>query len=258
MSTFLVLALLAVDPETLIRAAAEEDKRQEELRSPFVFRERQRNWNVDKSGRRGEKPWVERIYEHIFLEGLPYKQLIEKNGKAIVGAERQRLASAREQEAARRRENRKLRKPFLPGTRNIRMGTLAELPEAYVLKSSGEETVEGAVCDILEAEPNGRKETERLRELQSYRQRLWIAREKRVLVRRRVEVIGPDSEVLPGSIITFEWSPREEGIWFEKKREIEFGAKIFKVRTSRGYQLHEYFDYRRFAVESTITPADPD
>lgn len=245
------------EPAALLREAAAEEIRQEALRAPFVYRERQRNWSVEKAGKKkSDRPWLERVYEHIFLEGEPYKQLIEKNGQPIAGAERQKQESARQAEAARRRESRKLRRPFLPGTRRIQMGTLSELAEAYHLKDAGEEVVDGIACRMIDAEPNGRKDTPRNQELQSYRQRLWIATEGKQLVKRRVEVFGPDSEILPSSVITFTWAPLD-GVWFEKRREIEFGAKVFRVRTNRGLQIHEYYDYRRFAVESTITPADP-
>ena len=79
-----------------------------------------------------------------------------------------------------------------------------------------------------------------------------------MLVQRRAEVIGPDSEILAGSILTFHWAPLLEsnGTWFESQHEIHFGTQIFGVRKARGIQWHEFTGYRRFQVESTIT-AEP-
>ena len=82
-------------------------------------------------------------------------------------------------------------------------------------------------------------------------------------MQRRVEVIGPDSEILPGSIILFRWAPVASGVadsggaWFETQREFNFGATLFGVKKERGLQIHEYFDFRRFQAESTITVDEP-
>ena len=115
-------------------------------------------------------------------------------------------------------------------------------------------------CDSDERERRGapdlvRAESAPSRELQSYRQRIWIHRDLKVLVQRAVEVIGPDSEILPGSVLTFRWAPLPEsdGIWFETGHEFNFGSTVYGVRKIRGIQRHEFYDYRRFQVESSIT-----
>lgn len=259
MTTLLfAVMLLAGSPASWLRDAAAAEKEQAAKRAPYVYRERQLNWHLDAKGRK-EEPAVTRVYEHVFLEGAPYKQLIERNGKPLSGAELTKREAARKKEAAVRREDRRLRKPFLPGSRNVRLGQLEELESAYTLKVSGEELVGEHPCVVIEAEPNGVTDTVRRKELQSYRQRLWIHRDLKILVKRRAEVIGPDSEILRGSTILFRWTPLagEGGTWFAKRGEIDFGATLFRVKTERGLQIHEYFDYRRFQVESTITSDEP-
>ena len=136
---------------------------------------------------------------------------------------------------------------------------MEELELAYTLKMAGEELIGEYPCIVIEAEPNGLTDTVRRRELQSYRQRIWIHRDLKILVQRRVEVIGPDSEILAGSIILFHWAPLADGAgaWFETRHEIDFGATVFGVKKQRGLQIHEFFDYRRFQVESTITSDEP-
>ena len=257
--TLLFIAALAVTPLNWLEEAAAAEKIQAAQRTPYVYRERQSNWMLDgKAQKKKEAPSFTRVYEHIFLEGAPYRQLIERNGKPISGADLVKRDAARQKEAASRRQDRKLRKPFLHGTRNVRLGKLDELAPAYDWKLAGEETIAGSPCTVLEAEPNGVADTARHKELQSYRQRLWIHRDLKILVQRRIEVVGPDSEILPGSVLTFRWSllPDGGGTWFETEHEINFASKIFGVKKLLGMQRHEFYEYRRFQVESTIT-AEP-
>lgn len=257
--TFLWLAALAISPQALIDEAAQVEKTQATQRIPYVYRERQTNWSLDAKGqKKDEKPTV-RVYEYIFLEGAPYRQLIERNGKPLSGEELGKREEARKKEAARRQEQRRLRKPFLPGTRRVRLGKLEDLAQVYHLKDAGEEMVGDIPCLVIDAEPNGTADTPPRKELQSYRQRLWIHRDLKLLVQRRAEVIGPDSEILPGSVITFRWAPLADsgGTWFETAFDIDFGAKIFGVKKARGLQRHEFYDYRRFQVESSITAEPP-
>ena len=231
--TLFLMTALALTPANWLDDAAAAEKLQTGLRVPYVYRERQMNWNLDAKGqKKKDAPDVTRVYEHIFLEGAPYKQLIERNGKPLTGAELAKRDEARQKEATRRQEERRAKKPFLPGNRTVRLGKLEELAAAYHLKLAAEEEVNGFPCVVIEAEPNGLADTPGNKELQSYRQRLWIHRDLKVLVQRRAEVIGPDSEILTGSILTFRWAPLPES------------------------QRHEFTGYRRFQVESTIT-AEP-
>ena len=254
--THLLLLALAITPVDWLTDAATAEKKLAAARAPYVYRERQMNWNLDNKGqKKKDEPSVTRVYEHIFLEGAPYKQLIENNGRKLSGSELNKRDEARMKEAAKRQEDRRLRKPFLPGNRSVRLGKLEELAKAYHLKLAGEETVAGFPCVIIEADPNGLADTPLNKELQSYRQRIWIHRDLKVLVQRAVEVIGPDSEILPGSVLTFRWAPLPEsdGIWFETGHEFNFGSTVYGVRKIRGIQRHEFYDYRRFQVESSIT-----
>lgn len=258
--TWLLLASLyaASTPETWLQEAAASEKELAAKRASYVYRERQSNWALDAQGRKKKEKASTKVYEHIFLEGAPYRQLIERDGKPISGSELEKREAARKKEAAIRQDNRRARKPFLPGTRHIRAGSLPEVAGASTAKLVGEEMVDGHPCVLIETEPNGKVDTPRNKELQSYRQRFWIHRDLKVLVRRRVEVIGPDAEITLGSILTHQRAPLEgTGIWFENRSEIDFGATVFGVKKLRGLQVHEFFDYRRFQVESTITMEEP-
>ncbi len=259
--TWLLLAALysASTPESWLQEAAAAERQQTAKRAPFVYRERQSNWMLDGLGRqKKDEAGNTKVYEHIFLEGAPYRQLIERDGKPIRGSELAKREAARKKEAAVRQENRRARKPFLPGNRNVRVGNLEEVAASNTLKLAGEEVVDGHPCVLIEAEPNGRMDTPRNKELQSYRQRFWIHRELKVLVRRRIEVIGPDSEIALGSILMHHSAPlAETEIWFANRSQIDFGATLFGVKKVRGLQIHEFFDYRRFQVESTITAEGP-
>lgn len=93
-----LLFLLSANPEAVGRlketAAAEEQ--QDKLSQSYVFQERQTNWSLEKNGERKAEPWAVRVYEHIFLEGALYRQLVERNGKPLNEKEMQKRDEAPE------------------------------------------------------------------------------------------------------------------------------------------------------------------
>lgn len=261
MTALLPVLLLSLLPETpaaadLMAAAARAEAGQEKLRARYVYRERTTNWELDEKGRRKSGKPRTALYEHIFVEGAPYRQIIERNGKALTEAEQARVAEARKKEAEQRRKARRSGRLF-PGTRNVRLGTPGQLLEHCDVRVTGREEIEGLPVWMVEVAPRegrtGRRE-EPGGEISAYRQTLWIHADEHVVVRRRATVVSGESEILPGSVLDFRYArPAGQEVWFPLRHEITFAARSLGVLTGRGLQEHEFFDFRRFDVESTIT-----
>lgn len=246
------LALAAApDAVALLEKVDAAEKQQDALRRSYVFRERQTNWDVDKNGQQGEKPDRVRVFEHIYLEGSLYRQLLEQNGRPLSASEIKKRDDARQKEAAKRRSRGKA--GLLSRTRNIRAGAMGELAQLYRLTVVGEETLAGHLCWKVEAEPKGDVSTPRQKEANAYRQRLWIHQTEHVLVRRELDVIGPGAEIEPGGELRADFARQPEtGVWFPTKQIIKFSAKFAGVARSRGLQEQEFYGHQRFQAESTL------
>ena len=87
------------------------------------------------------------------------------------------------------------------------------------------------------------------RELLCYRQTFWLDQEEMAVTGRRAEVVRVGADLKPGSVME-ERRTREgaDGPWMARKMWVRF-----ETARGKGYQVHEYSDYKRFAVESTIT-----
>ena len=86
-------------------------------------------------------------------------------------------------------------------------------------------------------------------ELLCYRQTFWLDQEEMAVTGRRAEVVRVGADLKPGSVME-ERRTREgaDGPWMARKMWVRF-----ETAWGKGYQVHDYSDYKRFAVESTIT-----
>lgn len=258
MPALLLLSGTPDPPSTkeLLSAAAEAEAAQEQLRSRYVYKERRTNWDLDEQGRRKSGEPRSAVYEHIFLEGAPFRQMVERNGKPLSEAEKTRQAQARQAEAKRRRDARRTKR-FLPGTRSVELGKLNELWEHCETRVEGTAELDGQPVWVVEVAPRaGRtgKRGEPGGEISAYRQTLWIHRDEKVVVRRLATVVSGESEILMGSVLDFRFQrPAGQEVWFPSKSELTFRAKNYGMLTYRGFQEHEFWGFQKFDVESTIT-----
>ncbi len=254
----LALAASSLSPVEIIERAAKAEATQRKLRERYVYRERLTFQPLDKRGQpSSDKPRIT-VYEHIFLEGSPYRLLVERNGQPLSEKERDQVEKEKRAEAQRRQQERRKGRRFFPGTRHADLGNLQDLPEFAMLSLAGEEMVEGIPVYAIDAEPRS-SGPEKLSEPRRYRQRLWIHREEFVVVRRDAEMIAPGGEIDPGSKLSLRFAKEaQRGVWFARRYEVNFIATMLGVKKQRGLQQHEFFDFREFNVESTITPLPED
>ncbi len=241
-SVFLAVAL--PDPVALLQRADEVDRQQEELRRRYVYKDLQTNWN----NREGRGKSRSGLYEVLFVEGLSYRKRLERNGKPLSAKEKMAVDEAMKRTAAERRaERKKGGRGVLSRVYNFRYGHVGEVARVSDCSVAGEE--EGSWVVRCEPKAGFVAGTEVERELLCYRQAFWVDQKEIAVVARRAEVVRPGADLKPGSVLE-ERRTREgaDGPWLTRKLWISFES-----RTGKGYQLHEYSDYRRFAVESTIT-----
>jgi len=236
--------LLAVDPAALLQRADEVDRQHEELRRSYVYRELQINWNnMEGTGKSRSG-----LFENLFVEGLRYRKRLERNGKPLSSKEQKEVEAAMQRTAEERRaERKKVGRGLFSRVYNFRYGYVGEVAGVSDCSVAGEE----AGSWVIRCEPKAGfvATTKAEQELLCYRQTFWVDQKDMALAGRRAEVIRNGADLKPGSVMD-ERRTREEGDgpWLARKMWIRFEAP-----RGKGYQAHEFSDYRRFAVESTIT-----
>ena len=208
------MLLLALEVLRLVVSAETE---QDPLREQYAYRELQENGSRTKA------------FDVILLEGRPYRKLVERNGKPLTEKER------REVEADMLKTSRERRKAGLfTRTYTMRIGRLADLEKTHEI------TLEG---NQLTAKPKADS---------PMLHRIQFDPQTHVMLRHEVEVVGPGSEMKPGTILIREFSRQGDGPYLVRKMIIDF-----KVRFAKGYQVHTFSNYRKFDAASTITFGDP-
>lgn len=210
------VALLASALEVLrlvVSAEAEQDK----MRERYAYREVQENLPRIK------------VFDVIFLEGAPYRRLIEKNGKLLTGKEQKAVVEDMKKTVAERRASRNRGRVF---TRYFTM----RIDKLENLETTHELSIEG---DHLTALPKAGN---------AYRHEMWIDPETHVILRHEIEVVGPGSELKPGTIVRRQFSREGDSAYLLRRNEVDY-----KVTFASGKQVHIYTNYKKFDVESTIT-----
>lgn len=196
------VALLASALEVLrlvVSAEAEQDK----MRERYAYREVQENLPRIK------------VFDVIFLEGAPYRRLIEKNGKLLPGKEQKAVVEDMKKTVAERRASRNRGRVF------TRYFTL-RIDKLENLETTHELSIEG---DHLTALPKAGN-----------------------AYRHEIEVVGPGSELKPGTIVRHQFSREGDSAYLLRRNEVDY-----KVTFASGKQVHIYTNYKKFDVESTIT-----
>jgi hypothetical protein len=240
----LFLALLLPDPAALLQRADEVDRQHEELRRRYVYRELQTNWNNWEGTGKSRSG----LYENLFVEGLRYRKRLERNGKPLSAKEQKAIEEAMKKTAAERRAERRQPKKggFFNRVYNVRYGSVGEVAKVSDCTVTGEEAGNWVVRCEPKAQLAGATKQEE--ELLCYRQTFWIDQKESAVARRRIEVVREGAELKPPSVIDGRMTKEADGPWMVREMELRF-----RVRTGKGYQTHVFTDYKRFAVESTIT-----
>ena len=188
----------------------------------------------------------------IFVNGVPFEQLVEHNGRPP-SAEEQRKQKDKLDKL--KRETREERVARLRQEEENNTSLIREVPLAFDFKQIGEEVVNGRPAYVLQATPHpgyrGRGQYGAM--FSKVKGKLWVDKEHFGWVKVDGQVIQPFSiglflaRVLPGSHITMEQTRVGDWIWMPKHIEVRAAAKIFfiksliidKVLTYSGYRLDQ-------------------
>ena len=205
-----------------------------------------------------------RTYEVLHLYGRPFRVLVARDGKPLTpkesGKEKERLAKAT---AERRRESpqqRAKRESQYLKNRLKERAFLREIPEAYHLRLTGTELMDGQEVWLVEAEPRPEykpKDT-RARILQKFKGKMWIEKSESQVVRVEAEAIDTASfgwvlaRLNKGSRFEFRLTRLNDGIWVPRRVFVQVNARLALLKSYNAERTIIYRDYRRFQTDSRV------
>jgi hypothetical protein len=185
----------------------------------------------------------------IFVNGVPFEQLVEHNGLPPSSAEQRKQ---KDQFNKLKRETREERVARLRQEEEDNTSLVREVPKAFDFALIGEEVVSGRPAYVLQATPHaGYRARGKYGEMFSkVKGELWVDKEDFGWAKADGQVIQPFSiglflaRVLPGSHITMEQTRVGDGIWMPQHIEIRAAAKIFFIKSLIIDKILTYSGYR--------------
>lgn len=195
--------------------------------------------------------------EVIFVEGLQYKKLVERNGQPLSPAEREHVEQQMNETAEHRRRNRAPVKGgrISFGNDHADLGSLDELTTLFDWQMQGEAEVRGRKAWIVELTPkrNLKKPTEHERQVLKFRKTLWIDQQDHVLLRITHTVIDKGMFAKPGAFLTIDYEKLPQGPYVHSSVAVDIHRQIGREIRPSGRIEYRHSDFKKFNAESTIT-----
>ena len=256
----LLLAPLAFgqDAKEIVRVSVQRDLLNFERLKNYTYLEQDQIKSFDKRDRL--KKTESETYEIMILGGHGYAKLTERNGKALSAGDARKERSKLDQEVERRKHETDADRAKIEKERQEQRKFLDEVPDEFVFKLLGVETVSGKPAWEVSAEPNPRyKPKSRNAQLISkMRGKVWIDQGEYQWVKIQAEATGKLSygfgmlKIDPGATIQFEQTRVNDEVWLPASATIRVNghaALFVPIHDEVDMQFH---DYRKFQAESQL------
>jgi hypothetical protein len=216
-------------------------------RLQYTYVERDEDRRLDSEGRvKSEKVDVSRM---ILVNGVPFEQLVERNGQPPPAAEEPKQKEKLERLE---RETPEQRAERLRKEEEETASLVGEIPKAFDFELAGEEVVNGRPAYVLQATPRpGYQAQGKYGKMFSKLEgKLWVDKQDFGWIKADGQVIQPFSiglflaRVLRGSHIAMEQTRIGEGMWVPEHVEIRAAAKIFFFKSLVIDRVLNYSEYR--------------
>ncbi len=224
-------------------------------RLAYTYTRRDEDRRLDSEGRvKSQDLDVSRM---ILVNGVPFEQLVERNGQPPPSAEERKQKEKLERLG---RETPEQRAERLSREEEETASLIMAIPKAFDFELVGEEIVNGRPAYLLQATPHpGYQAQGKYGKMFSKLEgKLWIDKQDFGWIKADGRVIQPFSiglflaRVLRGSHITMEQTRIGEGIWVPEHVEIRAAAKIFFFKSLVIDRVLSYSNYR--LAEADVPP----
>jgi hypothetical protein len=231
----------------IVESSIAATQRHWQARLQYTYMERDESRRRDLDGRmKSEDVDVSRT---TLVNGVPYEQLVERNGRPPSAEEERKLKEKLDQLKRETPDQRaeRLRKQEEENTSLVR-----EVPKAFDFQLLGEEAVNGRPAYVLQATPRPDYQAQGKygNMFSKVAGKLWVDKQDLGWIKVDGQVIQPFSmglflaRVLRGSHIMMEQTRVDDRIWMPEHVEVRAAAKILFVKNLVVERVLTYSEYR--------------
>jgi hypothetical protein len=254
--------LAGQDAREIVRRSIELDRKNLELSRSYTFLQREQHRDIETGGR--VKKVESDTYDVTLLEGSPYKRHIAHDERPLSEKEQAKEAeNLRKSIEDRRRETPEQRAARIrdwDDKRAKQREPLKEIPDAFDLKITGEEKMEGRDVWVIDATPRPgyRPRNPRASFFPKVKARFWIARQDYQCVKMEMESLDTISfggilvRMAKGAHLEFEQTRVNDEVWLPKRIVLKGAVRIALVKMIRGDISFDYSNYKKFQVDSRV------
>ena len=242
-----------VDAREIIRQSVPADERNWRVARNHTFLERVELRRLDTQGRL--KSSEARTYDVTLQAGTPYRQLVQRDDRALPPSEEKReqkrlteSIAERLQETGVERAKRVTKYERRP---DWQREAWRELPEAFEFRLAGEGMLDGRGVFIIEATPRLGYQPRSLtaKFFRSLKGRFWVDQQDHQIVKVEAEVIDNIwmglflVRVAKGSRAILELTRASDGVWVPGRRQVFASARVGLLKALRFEQRGRYSRY---------------
>jgi hypothetical protein len=250
------------DARQIMEASIAATQRDWKARLHYTYMERDEDRRRDLAGH--VKSEDVEVSKTILVNGVPFEQLVERNGRPPSAAQERKQKGALDKL---KRETPEQRAERLRKQEEENTSIVQEVPKAFDFKVVGEEVVNGRPAYILQATPHpGYHAQGKYGNMFSkVAGKLWVDKQDLGWIKVDGQVIKPFSmglflvRLLRGSHITMQQTRVDDGIWMPERIEVRAAAKIFFVKSLVIDRVLTYSEYRlpQAGAPTTRVPVIP-
>jgi hypothetical protein len=257
-SLFIRATLHAQDPREIVSRSVERDWTDYASMKNYTYRERTESRRYSMDGKLSSKR-VE-THEILVLHDRPYERLIARDDHPLSEVATRKEQEKLDQEASRREHESPARAAQYEKERAEDRAFIREIPDAFIFRLEGTETVSNQPAWVIDAEPKPgyHPAHARAKLFSKVRAKIWIEQATYHWVKVDAEAVQPLwfgfglVRIAPGGTLHFEQKRINGDIWLPSSIIVRGEARVALLKRIHAEFDLTYSDYHRFQSDSRI------
>ncbi|MGO4885114.1 MAG: hypothetical protein ACLP59_30475 [Bryobacteraceae bacterium] len=255
------------DARAIVRKSVELDQTNWRQMQDYTWTARSTERHFDSDGK--VKSTEQSAWETVILDGEPYRRMLERDNRPLSATEQTRQQEKLDKETAKlARETpaeRQRRLAEYEARRRKDREFLLQIPDAYDLRMQGEDRVDGRDVWVIAGtpKPGYRAHSSDAKALLKIRGKIWIDKSNYQWVKVEAETTDTISfglflaRMYPGAKLVFEQTPAGGDLWLPKRLYMKGAGRLGLIKKIAMDEEITWSNYRKFQVDSKITPLAP-
>jgi hypothetical protein len=259
-------ALWAQDAREVVRKSVELDQTNWLHMKDYTWIARRTDRMLDSNGQvKSEKSDQ---WETVIIYGEPHHRMLERDSKTLSAEDLRKeqekldkLVAKRSNETAEQRAHREAEREK---EREKDREFLREVPDLFVFKLLGDETIDGRGVWVISAtpKPDARPKSGDAKPLLKVQAKVWIDKAEYQWVRLEAETTATISfglfiaRLAPGAKLEFEQTRVNDEVWLPKREVVRGAARLGLVKKLVGEEETTWSNYRKFQVDSKVVATE--